>query len=534
MAERYQDRPFPGQVRGGDPQGSGRGEGDPLAELARLIGQTDPFGNTGRGNPQAAPRTAPPRNQYQPPEGLDDPLGGPRPPWIQRANRQEVPRELQRELPREALRVAPIEASREVPSEVMRETQRQVPPKAEAENYSAAAHPLNRYGAQHPEPAQDHQDYQQEPPFDEAEGEPDPSRYDEALYGQIGTGVQGYQREQAYPDDPFGYQDDYEEEEEEQSGRRGGGLKTVAAVLVLAVLGTGAALGYRAYFGSTRNGEPPIIRADNSPTKVVPPTDGSTKVPDRLGSNDGSEKIVPREEAPVDINTRSVGPRVVFPPLNQNGNPPSPASVSPNTMSATSGAPVVVPGSGTGTLANNEPRRVKTLSVRGDQPDGTAAPTSAAPPPASPKSAAAAKPPRNPPSSANASANGPLSLSPQGADSAAAPAAPAPRARVAATTSPVQAEPDSGGAASSGSSGGYMVQVSSQPSEGVAQASYKSLQTKFSSILGGHDAVIQRADLADKRVVYRAMVGPFSSREEALQLCTTLKTAGGQCFVPRN
>ena len=79
-----------------------------------------------------------------------------------------------------------------------------------------------------------------------------------------------------------------------------------------------------------------------------------------------------------------------------------------------------------------------------------------------------------------------------------------------------------------------MVQVSSQPSEGVAQASYRALQTKFPAVLGGHDPVIQRADLADKRVVYRAMVGPFGSREEALQLCTTLKSAGGQCFVPKN
>jgi cell division protein FtsN len=222
---------------------------------------------------------------------------------------------------------------------------------------------------------------------------------------------------------------------------------------------------------------------------------------------------------------------VVFPPLNQNGNPPSPASVSPSTMPATSGGPVVVPSS-SGTLANGEAHRVKTLSVRGDQPDGTAAPANAAVPPASPKSAAAAKPPRNPPSSANASANGPLPLSPQGADSASIPAAPAPRARVAATN-PTQTEPDSS-AASSGSGGGYMVQVSSQPSESVAQASYKSLQTKFPAVLGGHDPVIQRADLADKRVVYRAMVGPFGSREEALQLCTTLKSAGGQCFVPKN
>ena len=68
MADRYQDRPFPDETRGADPRGSGRSEGDPLAELARLIGQTDPFGNMGRGNPQVPPRTAPPRNQYQPPE----------------------------------------------------------------------------------------------------------------------------------------------------------------------------------------------------------------------------------------------------------------------------------------------------------------------------------------------------------------------------------------------------------------------------------------------------------------------------------
>src|SRR4029077_7020380 len=116
----------------------------PLAELARLIGQTDPFGNMGRGNPQVPPRTAPPRNQYQPPEGLDDPLGGPRPPWIQRANRQEVPRELQRGWPGEAAREPPLEASREGPSEVMRDAPRQVPREAEAAIYPAPPHPLNR------------------------------------------------------------------------------------------------------------------------------------------------------------------------------------------------------------------------------------------------------------------------------------------------------------------------------------------------------------------------------------------------------
>ncbi len=58
MADRYQDRRFPaddGYDRGGDPHGSARAESDPLAELARLIGQTDPFA-MGRANQPVQPR----------------------------------------------------------------------------------------------------------------------------------------------------------------------------------------------------------------------------------------------------------------------------------------------------------------------------------------------------------------------------------------------------------------------------------------------------------------------------------------------
>ena len=104
--------------------------------------------------------------------------------------------------------------------------------------------------------------------------------------------------------------------EEEQPRKRRGGMMTVAIVLALAVVGTGAAFAYRTYVGSPRSGEPPIIRADTGPTKIVPsPSDGTSKLPDRMATGDGAERIVPREEAPVDVNARS-GPRVVFPPLN--------------------------------------------------------------------------------------------------------------------------------------------------------------------------------------------------------------------------
>jgi hypothetical protein len=244
-----------------------------------------------------------------------------------------------------------------------------------------------------------------------------------------------------------------------------------------------------------------------------------------MAANDGTEKIVPREEAPVDVNARAA-PRVVFPPLNQNGNPPSAASVAPNQPLASSG---------NGTLPNNEPRKIKTLSVHGDQPDGAAVPVTSAPAsaarqaPAMRTTAAPTPPqpavPRNPPASANASANGPLSLVPQATQPA--PAA-EPRTRVA-NTNPAQAAPSGGGG-----SGGYLVQVSSQRNETDAQASYRALQGKFPAVLGSRAPLIKRADLGDKGVYYRAMVGPFGSPEEAAQFCGSLKSAGGQCVVQRN
>jgi len=440
----------------------------------------------GRAHAQVTPRTTA-RDPYQQPAEpepeLDDvgPPAGP-PPWVQRANMQQV-------------------------------AQPESPP-----DYPSAVHPLQRYAVARaaPEP-----EYQEEPHYAD-EPEPDPSRYDDALYGQLDTGAQQAQYDQAYADDAYAYQDGYDDGAEEPVRKRRGGMVTVAVVLALAVVGTGAAFAYRTYIGSPRSGEPPIIKADTSPTKIVPaPADGSAKLPDRMAAGDGAEKIVPREEAPVDVNAKA-GPRVVFPPLNQNANPPPPASVAPANPPPAN--------AGNGTLPNNEPRKIKTLAVKGDQPDPAAVPVGAtppAPPPAKPAPAARTTPapavPRSPPSSANASANAPLSLSPQASQPA--PAA-EPRTRVA--NNPAQIAP------AVGAGGGYMVQVSSQRNEVDAQASYRALQGKFPAVLGSHEPLIKRADLGEKGVYYRAMVGPFGTSEEAAQFCGNLKSAGGQCVVQRN
>jgi len=364
------------------------------------------------------------------------------------------------------------------------------------------------------------------PPFADAdpEPEPDPSRYDDALYGQADPGAEEPHYDQAYAeDDPYGYHDGYGDEgaEEEPVRKRGGGLMTVAIILALAVVGTGGAFAYRTYIASPRSGEPPIIRADAGPTKIVPsPANGTSKVPDRMVAGDGAEKIVPREEAPMDVNAKS-GPRVVFPPLNQNANPPTPASVASTTLPPAT--------AGNGTLSSNEPRKIRTLSVKGDQPDSAATPVGSTPPPAKPTPATRSV------ANANAStANAPLALTPQsGAPPAAAAPADTRAARVAATN-PDQAAPAAQTAPAASASGGYLVQVSSQRNEADAQASFKALQGKFPTVLGSREPVIKRADLGEKGVYYRAMVGPFGSSDEATQFCGSLKTAGGQCVIQRN
>ena len=436
-----------------------------MAELARLIGQADPFGSGARQPPphplQSRANIRP--QAYQAPAEQEELPPGP-PAWMQRTRPEPQPQQ----------------------------------PEFPEPNYQpAAAHPLQRYAGQYSAPS-----HHEDAAYSEADDPHDPSRYDDALYGPV-EDEQDFQREAAYPDDPYAYQNAYGADEPAPR-RRSNGLMTVAAVLTLAVVGTGAAFAYRTYVGSPRTGEPPIIKADNTPTKIVPPSaDAGAKAPDRLPPADGIEKLVSREETPVDVTSKT-GPRVVFPPLNQNGSPPSVASVTPSAPLASAA---------NGTMPNSEPRKIKTLSVKGDSAEA-GLPSTASSPAKPPRAAAAA---RSNPSLANASANGPLSLAPQ-----AAPSEPPPT-RVASTN---PTAPTGGG--------GYVVQVSSQKNEAEAQASYRVLQNKYPSVLGGHSSLVKRVDLGEKGIYYRAFAGPFASADQASQVCNSLKAAGGQCYVQRN
>ncbi len=78
------------------------------------------------------------------------------------------------------------------------------------------------------------------------------------------------------------------------------------------------------------------------------------------------------------------------------------------------------------------------------------------------------------------------------------------------------------------------MQISSQRTEAEAQASFRSLQAKYPDLLNNRQPIIRRADLGDKGIYFRAMVGPFVSQDQATGFCGSLKSAGGQCVVQRN
>lgn len=443
---------------------SAKAESDPLAELARLIGQSDPNADFGyeRDAAPARPYGRQPQRPVEPDfDAHDDHAGGP-PPWMR--GRAEPP-----------------------------------PPPAEPA-VARDVHPLRRYAAAHHLPEPTYQTSPQTQPEADHAG-----RYDDALFGPVESdmdhAVHGGPAHAGYYDD-----DAYQDDDEADEGRpRRKGLATVAAIVALAVVGTGAAFAYRTFVGTPRGGEPPIIRADAGPNKVVPaPASADKAIQDRVAAGNAAEQLVSREEQPVDVkDIAKSGPRVVFPPLNQNANPPSTASVAPGDRLAANGGAAAAVGGG-------EPRKIKTLTVRSD--DATAsAPAARAPapvpaPPSTTRAAVAAPAPN---------ANVPLSLAPQSAPG-----------RVA-SVNPTQAEP-------AAATGGYLVQVSSQRSEADARSSFKTLQHKFPSALGSQTPLIKRADLGSKGVYYRAMVGPFGTSEQAVQFCGNLKSAGGQCVVQRN
>ncbi len=113
---------------------------------------------------------------------------------------------------------------------MQRANRQEVPPpdysQDDSQDYPSAVHPLQRYAAAHAAPSRTITRRRNMPtPI-----EPDPSRYDDALYGQLDP-ARRTQHDPAYADDPYAYQDGYDDGAEEPVQKRRGGMVTVSSFL---------------------------------------------------------------------------------------------------------------------------------------------------------------------------------------------------------------------------------------------------------------------------------------------------------------
>jgi len=500
---------------------------DPLAELARLIGQSDPFAEFARENKRSAPPTqeAPP---VQAPPAGESPL----------------PQASPVSAPSVQAGAAADAAADFIPPPVAR---RPAPPPKPLPIPNFERQPV---AANFARPGEGATSFER-PPFN-----PPPRAAATDFDAARASGIAEAPEEiAAHPDDSY-HQDEAPAGAEadvydDVPPRRRVGIMAVAAVLALALIGTAGAFGYRAMFGkSGSSGPPPVIKAETTPSKIVPSaakTDAQqAKLSyDRVGDQSAGEKMVSREEKPVAITTK---PDVM------------PASPSEPARTAS-----LQPGLANGVVAG-EPKKVHTIVIHPDDlaaskpaPEGapeTAATPPAAAAPAEPEAPAAAtapspavtatsatvpEPPPPPPQHrtvsrslapvqhtaqvATAAPNAPLSLNPN---------APAPR-NVAPAARTMAAVPPARTAARTTSTGGhsYAVQLSSQRSEADAQAAFQKMKAKYPSQLGSREVLIRKVDLGARGTYYRAMVGPFGNPGEAGKLCSSLKAAGGKCFVQK-
>jgi len=75
-----------------------------------------------------------------------------------------------------------------------------------------------------------------------------------------------------------------------------------------------------------------------------------------------------------------------------------------------------------------------------------------------------------------------------------------------------------------------VLQLGAFESQELANGAWAGFRARF-SVLGQLTPDILRADLGAKGVVFRLRAGPFADRTAAVDACTQLKAAGGNCFV---
>ncbi len=344
------------------------------------------------------------------------------------------------------------------------------------------------------------------------------SHGDPGQYGHVGQDGQPHQQQQ--------YEGEYDDgtSYEEEPKKRGRGLLVVAALVSAIVAGGGMAYLYKTFAGGGVGGKAPVLKAEQTPPKSRPTNPGGKEFPhaerkitERLGDGQpATETAAAASSEPVE----SGGPRrVQIIPIAPGGGQPVAGAPPPETPAR---ATISVPGMVVDTSQlGGGPRPIPQQdSATGRQPQGQ---QQAARPQVQQQ-----QPPAKAPVQPKAAEQPP-------ADAAAAPvkraAVSVPRPPKANDALTSQGAPTAAAPAASGSNG-FVAVLSSQKSRMDALKVFADLQQRYGDVLSNKPADVQEANLGERGVFYRAVVGPPGSRESAAQLCTQLKAAGfNGCWV---
>lgn len=261
-------------------------------------------------------------------------------------------------------------------------------------------------------------------------------------------------------------------------------------------LGAVAAFGIGIWFAYDQgvkrgaSGAPPLIRADQTPTKVAPENPGGMQVPNQ------DKQIY--ERLPGNTAQAPAGgtERLLPPPERPSAAPTQPNVAQPNVATSPS---VTVPNRSTQTVPNQAPPTTPATSGVPNRTDAPSA-TPVQPAPGQPQ-------PVTPPRSAAAPTP--------------APAQPQSTQPPAAAARTVTATP--GGTAK--------IQLASLKDQAAATATWNALQRKFPAELGGLQPSYERVEIADKGTFIRLQAGPLKDRAEAQAACTALAAKNQGCIV---
>jgi hypothetical protein len=323
------------------------------------------------------------------------------------------------------------------------------------------------------------------------------------------------------------YQQDYVENDEpvEEEPKKRRGLLLIAALVSAIVAGAGMTYLYKTFSGGG-GGKAPVLKAEQTPPKARPQNPGGKEFPfaerkitERVGDAQGPAESQSSQVASAEKSEPAGPRRVQIIPITPNG-------------------PVA-----SGPPPDSAPR--PTIAVPGMVIDNSSmAPRATPPPPAGQpqlpqpqRQAAVVQPPPQPPAPPRATPAPQARPQPSAEAAPAAPAAPERRASVAVPKVPKTNDAFSPGAsaqAATPASGGngFVAVLASQKSRMDALKVFADLQQRYGDVLSNKPADVQEANLGERGVFYRAVVGPPGSREAAAQVCTQLKAAGfSGCWV---